>query len=137
VLGAQPGADDRGVAAYLLEEPGVVGRAVLVRAGEHRQHQDLQQRPYVVGSAVRLVLGEQRQAVPLHGRHPAFDDRLDQAVPRSEVVVHGGVVALAGGDRDVPQRHGDAALGDQSLRGEDDPRSGIHVPDSNAERLSH
>ena len=45
----------------------------------------------------------------------------DQLVLGAEVVVHRGVVAVAGGRADLPERDAvDAVFGEESFRGDDD-----------------
>ena len=84
---------------------------------EQHANPTLDPRPEIVGMPLRddeaPTLAEPREAV--------FEDGLDEAILRAEVVLHRRVVAVPGSRADLSQRHAlDAALGEQPLRDEDD-----------------
>ncbi len=79
-------------------------------SGEHRdQGADL------VCGAVGLGSGEQPHSAIFKPVHPAVDDGLEQTRAGVEVIVHGGVVALARGRGDIAERDIHAAFGDESF----------------------
>ena len=84
---------------------------------EHPAGLALDPGPEVVGTAF-----DEEQVAPLaQAGEAVLEHRLDQPVLGAEVVLHRGVVAVAGRGTDLAQRHAlDAALGEEGLGGQDD-----------------
>ncbi len=70
----------------------------------------------IIGRGIERQRVEQRMASSVDLVHSVFEDRCHQPGAIAEVVLRCRVVALAGGSRDVTQRHRlDAAFGEQLL----------------------
>lgn len=104
MLGPGPIRDGR-LSPYHLEETRVMRAPALLGNVDHRPSENAHQRVDVVAAALGFVVGQQPQADGLQCPHTAFDNSLDETGAGAEIVMHGGVVALAGLGGDVTQRH--------------------------------
>ena len=134
---SEPNPLDVGFRHRLLDEAGVPGGGRARDLFGERLDERLDQAAEVVAAPGRVQVGEQREAPFVDRSHPVFEDRVHKTRLRAEVVLRGGVVALAGLGPDLPQRdRADPAFGEQPLGGEDHLLAGARPHGSTLRRLS-